>query len=250
MLFKFHILSLHLAAIFLLFGFANHFVFAVDDVASAFRKGDATSRPPKPNILIMMADDMGIGDTSVYLDVRLSPASSPVKKTLRTPHLKRFAKSAIVFTDGYAPASMCSATRYSLLTGRFAHRSYLKYQGWLPHGPNTPMIQRGIITLPEMLQSNGYRTAGIGKYHVGMAFDNGDGEPAEDFFFRDVDFTKPILDGPTHHGFDEYYGVAGNTEDPLDTEPRILIRNDRFTFTDRSQMKLIGMKNREGRILS
>ena len=250
MLFKLHILSLHLAAIFLLFGFGNHFVFAVDNGASAFPKGDTTTRPPKPNILIMMADDMGIGDTSAYLDVRLSPASSPVKKTLRTPHLKRFAKSAIVFTDGYAPASMCSATRYSLLTGRFAHRSYLKYQGWLPHGPNTPMIQRGMITLPEMLQSNGYRTACIGKYHVGMAFDNGDGEPAEDFFFRDVDFTKPILDGPTHHGFDEFYGVAGNTEDPLDTEPRVLIRNDRFTFTDRSQMKLIGMKNREGRILS
>ena len=112
------------------------------------------------------------------------------------------------------------------------------------------MIQKAMVTLPEMLQSNGYRTAGIGKYHVGMAFDNGDGEPAEDFFFGDVDFTKPVLDGPTHHGFDEYYGVAGNTEEPLDTEPRILIRNDRFTFTDRSQMKLIGMKNHKGRILS
>ena len=88
-----------------------------------------------------------------------------------------------------------------LLTGRFAHRSYLKYQGWLPHGPNTPMIQRGMITLPEMLQSNGYRTACIGKYHVGMAFDNGDGEPAEDFFFRDVDFTKPSIGWPNTSRF-------------------------------------------------
>ena len=112
------------------------------------------------------------------------------------------------------------------------------------------MIQKGLTTLPEMLQSNGYQTAGIGKYHVGMAFDNGQGKPAKDFFFDDVDFTKPILDGPTHHGFDEYYGVTGNTEDLLDTEPRILIRNDRFTFTDRSRMKLIGMKKHEGRILS
>lgn len=198
----------------------------------------------------MMADDMGIGDTSAYLGVRLSPNSAPIEKTLRTPNLERFARSAMVFTDGYAPASMCSSTRYSLLTGRFAHRSYLKNQGWLPHGPNTPMIGRALTTLPEMLQASGFRTAGIGKYHVGMSFDDGEGKPADDFYFHDVDFTKPILDGPTHHGFDEYFGVTGNTEDPLDTEPRVLIRNDRFTFTDRSRMKRIGMKNREGRILA
>ena len=210
----------------------------------------ADERPSKPNIVIMMADDMGIGDTSAYLGVSLTPESAPIERTLRTPNLDRFARSAMVFTDGYAPASMCSSTRYSLLTGRFAHRSYLKYQGWLPHGPNTPMIQRAITTLPEMLKANGYRTAGIGKYHVGMSFDNGEGQPASDFYFHDVDFTKPLLDGPTHHGFDEYFGVPGNTEDPLDTEPRILIRNDRFTFTDRSRMKLIGMKKREGRILA
>lgn len=210
----------------------------------------AGERPSKPNIIIMMADDMGLGDTSAYLGVRLSPGAPPIERTLRTPRLEEFARSGIVFTDGYAPASMCSATRYSLLTGRFAHRSYLKYQGWLPHGPNAPMIQRALTTLPEMLQTNGYRTAGIGKYHVGMSFDDGEGQPADDFYFHDVDFTKPILDGPTHHGFDEYFGVPGNTEDPLDTEPRVLIRNDRFILTDRSQMKLIGMKKREGRILA
>jgi arylsulfatase A-like enzyme len=169
---------------------------------------------------------------------------------LWTPRLEEFARSSIVFTDGYAPASMCSATRYSLLTGRFAHRSYLKKQGWLPHGPNTPMIQQALTTLPEMLQASGYRTAGVGKYHVGMSFDNGEGQPAADFYFHDVDFTKALLDGPTDHGFNEYFGVPGNTEDSLDTEPRILVRNDRFTFTDRSRMKLIGMKKREGRILA
>lgn len=210
----------------------------------------AIERPSKPNIIILMADDMGIGDTSAYLGVRLDPQAAPIEKTLRTPNLERFARSAMLFTDGYVPASMCSATRYSLLTGRFAHRSYLKYQGWLPHGPNAPMIQRALTTLPEMLQANGYRTAGIGKYHVGMSFDDGEGKPADDFYFHDVDFTKPLLDGPTHHGFHEYFGVPGNTEDPLDTEPRVLIRNDRFTFTDRERMKLIGLKKRKGRLLA
>jgi len=121
----------------------------------------AETRPTKPNIIIMMADDMGLGDTSAYLGVRLSPESAPISKTLHTPNIEAFARQAIVFTDAHAPASMCSSTRYSLLTGRFAHRAYLKKQGWLPHGPNTPMIQQAMPTLPKMLQKNGYTTAGI-----------------------------------------------------------------------------------------
>jgi arylsulfatase A len=76
------------------------------------------TRPAKPNIIIMMADDMGLGDTSAYLDVRLSPDSKPITKTLRTPNLEKFAGKGVIFTDAHAPSSMCSATRYSLLTGR------------------------------------------------------------------------------------------------------------------------------------
>lgn len=207
-------------------------------------------RPSRPNIVIMIADDMGIGDTSAYLGVRLAPNAKPIAKTLRTPNIDAFAAKGLLFTDAYAPASMCSSTRYSLLTGRFAHRSYLKHQGWLPHGPNTPMIQRELSTLPEMLQRNGYHTMAIGKYHVGMAFDDGYGLPADEFDYQDVDFTKPLLDGPTHHGFNEFFGVPGNTEDPLDMEPRVFIRNDHWTFTNRAAMKKIGMKNRTGRILA
>ena len=190
----------------------------------------AAERPAKPNVIIMMADDMGIGDTSAYLGVRLAPNAEPIAKTLRTPNLDSFAAEGMLFTDAYAPASMCSSTRYSLLTGRFSHRSYLKQQGWLPHGPNPPMIHREMSTLPGMLQSNGYRTAAIGKHHVGMAFDDGHGQAADEFDYHDVDFTKPLLDGPTHHGFDEFFGVPGNMEDPLDTEPRVFIRNDRWIF--------------------
>ncbi len=211
---------------------------------------DFDPRPAKPNIIIMMADDMGLGDTSVYLGKSLSLNAEPIARTLRTPNLEEFAKQSVVFTDAHAPASMCSSTRYSLLTGRFSHRAYLKNQGWLPHGPNTPMIQPELPTLPGMLQKSGYTTAGVGKYHVGMAFDDGYGKVADEYDFSDVDFTKPILDGPTHHGFHEYFGVTGNTEDPLDLEPRIYIRNDGWAFTDRSGMKRLGMKNREGRVLA
>ena len=213
-------------------------------------KPTETPRPAKPNIVLMMADDMGIGDTSAYLGVRMGPKAEPITLTQRTPQLKAFAQQAVVFNNAYAPASMCSSTRYALLTGRFAHRAYLKQQGWLPHGPNTPMIQRALSTLPEMLQARGYRTAAIGKYHVGMAFDNGVGKPATDYYYEDVDFTRPVLDGPTHHGFDEFFGVPGNTEDSLDTEPRIYIRNERWTFTDRGRMRRIGFKHRERRIFA
>ena len=209
-----------------------------------------STRPTKPNIVLMMADDMGIGDTSAYLGVRMGPKAEPIALTQRTPQLKSFAQQAVVFNNAYAPASMCSSTRYSLLTGRFAHRCYLKQQGWLPHGPNTPMIQRALSTLPEMLQTRGYRTAAIGKYHVGMTFDNGAGKPAADYYYEDVDFTRPVLDGPTHHGFDEFFGVPGNTEDSLDTEPRIYIRNDQWTFTDRDKMRRIGFKHRHRRIFA
>ena len=212
--------------------------------------GAISAQPKKPNVIIFMADDMGIGDTSAYLGIKLMPNTKAITKTLKTPNIAEFAKQGMIFTDAHAPASMCSSTRYSLLTGRLSHRSYLKKQGWLPHGPNRPMIHRALTTLPEMLKRNGYVTAAIGKYHVGMDFDDGHGEPADKFDFQDVDFTKPILDGPTHHGFDEFFGVPGNTEDPLDTEPRIYLRNDRWTFSDRSKMKLIGMKHREGRILA
>ena len=204
----------------------------------------------KPNIIIFMADDMGIGDTSAYLEINLMEGTEPLSKTVKTPHIEKFAKEGMIFTDAHAPASMCSSTRYSLLTGRLAHRSYLKKQGWLPHGPNRPMIQRALTTLPEMLQSNDYFTGAVGKYHVGMDFDDGQGMPADEFDYKDVDFTKNILDGPTHHGFNEFFGVPGNTEDSLDTEPRIFIRNDRWTFTDRSKMKWTGMKYRAGQILS
>ena len=219
-------------------------------LASTLWSDPSMAQSVKPNIVVFMADDMGIGDTSAYLGISLAQGAEAIPKTLKTPSLEKLAKEGMIFTDAHAPASMCSSTRYSLLTGRLSHRSYLKKQGWLPHGPNSPMIHRSLTTLPEMLKRKGYVTCAIGKWHVGMDFDDGHGDPADEFDFQDVDFTKPVLDGPTHHGFDEFFGVPGNTEDPLDTEPRIYLRNDRWTFSDKSRMVRIGMKHREGRILA
>ncbi|MEC8791324.1 MAG: sulfatase-like hydrolase/transferase, partial [Verrucomicrobiota bacterium] len=79
-----------------------------------------------PNIVLFMVDDMGIGDCSAYLGLKLMPSSSPITQTLKTPNIEEFAQDGMIFTDAHAPASMCSSTRYSLLTGRLSHRSYLK----------------------------------------------------------------------------------------------------------------------------
>ena len=80
--------------------------------------GTVTAQPKQPNVLIFMADDMGIGDTSAYLGIHLMPSTKAIVKTLKTPNLENFAKQGMIFTDAHAPASMCSSTRYSLLTGR------------------------------------------------------------------------------------------------------------------------------------
>ena len=180
----------------------------------------SVSAAPKPNIVLMMVDDMGIGDTSAYLGVKLAEKSPPIGLTQVTPNLEEFARKALVFTDVHAGASMCSSSRYSLLAGRFGHRPYLKRQGWLPHGSNRPMIQRALVTLPEMLKANGYDTACIGKWHVGMDFDNGKGEPATDFYHQDVDFTKPLLDAtrPTM-GLTSFLGFRGIQKTPWTRNP-------------------------------
>ena len=125
--------------------------------------GSVAAADPRPNIVLMMVDDMGIGDTSAYLGKSLSENSTPIELTQVTPSLEAFAARSMIFTDVHAGGSMCSTSRYSLMTGRFGHRPYLKRQGWLPHGPNLPMIQPELVTLPEMLQANGYETACVGK---------------------------------------------------------------------------------------
>ena len=90
-------------------------------VLSLFTLSVGTKVSATPNILLFMADDMGMGDCSAYLGVKLMPNSSPISQTLKTPNLEKFAQDAVVFTDAHAPASMCSSTRYSLLSLSLIH---------------------------------------------------------------------------------------------------------------------------------
>lgn len=167
--------------------------------------------PSRPNIVLILADDLGYGDVSAY---------NPKSKII-TPNLDRLAEAGIRFTDAHAPSSVCSPTRYAILTGRLAWRSPLKSGVLSPWG--APIINEDRPTVPGFLRQNGYRTAAIGKWHLGWTWPTRDGQPPSSGKDRlsNVDFSKPISNGPTARGFDYYFGV-----DVPNYPPYVYIEND------------------------
>jgi len=155
----------------------------------------------RPNIIFFLADDMGMGDTSVYQDWSKNPDDAQ----LHTPAMDRLAKEGVRFTDAHSPSSRCSPSRYALMTGRYCWRTRLK-QFVLFGVQCDPLIERDRLTLPEFLRKNGYQTGLVGKWHLGLSYTSKAGTVASGW--EDADLTKPIADGPMHHGFDFFYGVS------------------------------------------
>jgi arylsulfatase A len=154
-----------------------------------------------PNIIFMMADDMGMGDTSAYQDITNNSDAVQVK----TPAMERLARMGIRFTDAHAPSSRCTATRQALLTGRYTWRTRLKYSVlWGPQGD--PLIEPKRPTLATLLRESGYRTGMSGKWHVGLTYRRADGSPASTY--DEVDLRQGIADGPLNHGFDFFHGTS------------------------------------------
>lgn len=148
-----------------------------------------------PNIIVMMADDMGMGDTSAYQDF----TGNSDEDQIHTPNMERLARMGVRFTDAHTPSSRCSPTRYALLTGRYPWRNRLKH--WVLYGSQgDPMIEADRPTLGTMLRDNGYSTAMFGKWHVGLRYRRSDGKPAAGW--DDADLTQPLFDTPLDHGFD------------------------------------------------
>jgi arylsulfatase A-like enzyme len=167
-----------------------HFLAAA--LAGAGCAGGAT----KPNIVFILADDLGYGDVGVF---------NP-KSKIPTPRLDRLAGEGIRFTDAHAPDAVCTPSRYGFLTGRYAFRSRLKSGVLPPWG--RPLIEKSRLTVPELLRQNGYATAAFGKWHLGWDWPTKDGKPARSpDGVGNVDFSRPIANGPTTRGFDYYFGV-------------------------------------------
>lgn len=158
--------------------------------------GCSVERPDEPpNIVFMMADDMGMGDSSAYQDYTGNADSLQV----HTPNMERLARRGVRFTDAHTPSSRCTPTRYGLLTGRYAWRNRLKH--WVLYGAQgDPMIEPGRPTIASMLRENGYVTAMYGKWHVGLRYRRADGEPAAGW--EDADLGRPLHTSPLDHGFD------------------------------------------------
>jgi len=153
----------------------------------------------KPNIVLILADDLGYGDVSCYN----SEAKVP------TPNIDRLAKSGMRFTDAHSPSTVCTPTRYSLLTGRMAFRNGMK--GVFTGAGGPCLIKADQLTLPGLLRSQGYTTAMFGKWHVGITFYDKDGKAIDknglDAVKR-IDYSQPISGGPIDRGFDHFFGTA------------------------------------------
>jgi arylsulfatase A-like enzyme len=152
----------------------------------------------KPNIVIMLADDLGIGDLAVY------NADSKIK----TPNLDALAATGLRMTDAHSPSSVCTPTRYGLLTGRYAWRTSLKKGVLKPW--EKPLIEPGRETLAKMLKQRGYTTACIGKWHLGWHW------PVEDL-------SNALGGGPLAAGFDYYFG-----DDVPNYPPYAFIENNKL----------------------
>lgn len=179
-----------------------------------------------PNILFIYADDLGYGDLGVYNS----------KSKVQTPNLDQLAENGVRFTEAYCPVSVCSPSRYALMTGEYPWRSWKKTGVMRNYEPS--MIDEDILTLPQMLTNAGYQTAGFGKWHLGTTFPTTDGEVPVGYgkFYDEhnganIDFNQPLSDGPTDRGFQHWLGFSCASECWLFEDNQIMGAIDHDLYT-------------------
>lgn len=184
----------------------------------------------KPNIVLIVADDLGYGDLGCYGATKIN-----------TPAIDELANEGVIFSRAYASSSMCSPSRYSILTGRYSWRTRLKF-GVLKYFDKA-LIEQDETTMASLLHRNGYYTACVGKWHLGMDWSVNEDAPEnpdktvfdswDENTYKYIDYSKPIENGPTERGFDYFYGMTGSNN----MQPYVLIENSEVTMAPTIQEK-------------
>lgn len=172
-----------------------------------------------PNIIYILADDMGFADVQAF---------DPELGKIPTPHLDKLASEGMMFTDAHTSSSVCTPSRYSILTGRYNWRSNL--QVGVIWGYSTPLISEKRLTIAGLLREQGYYTACIGKWHLGMDMPF---KTKPEVLSRspkeiDMDWHGAIKNGPVDVGFDHFWGISAS----LDMAPYIYIEDSHFLNAD------------------
>ena len=180
----------------------------------------ASIRADKPNIVVILADDLGYGDVQPLND----------HSKIATPSFNRLAQEGMTFTDAHSPSAVCTPTRYGLLCGRYPWRTAMK-KGVLG-GYSKPLIEKDRQTIAAVAKKSGYQTGCVGKWHLGLGWQWSDKPPKDINNMgiaggkeRAVDYSKPITHGPNTLGFDFSFIIPAS----LDMSPYVYIRNDRVT---------------------
>jgi arylsulfatase A-like enzyme len=171
---------------------------AVLSVACASAADAPKPAPSRPNIVLILADDLGYGDLGCC-----NPGSK-----IPTPNFDRLASQGLLFTEAHTPSSVCTPTRYGLLTGRYCWRTRLKSGVLNGYGP--ALLEPGRMTLASLLKKHGYATACVGKWHLGL----GDA--------KQTDYSRPLRPGPLTVGFDRFFGIPAS----LDMAPYLYVNDE------------------------
>jgi len=196
----------------------------------------ATEPAAKPNIVFILADDLGYGDVKCLNS----------RGKIATPNMDRLAAAGMVFTDAHSSSAVCTPTRYGIMTGRYNWRSRL--QSGVQGGHSPRLIEPDRLTVAALLKQHGYHTAAIGKWHLGMSWTLKPGTPKFGDVIEkgpdgwNVDFSKPITNGPNAVGFDYYFGISAS----LDMVPYTFIENDRVTALPTVDKEFPMMLGRQG----